>query len=563
MKKLIFGIIMTCFLQADLVQQSYDYPAVKIDERLQCDLELIMNGGFAPLDGFLKEGDYNSVLANMRLENGALWPMPIVLPIDDAMVEKVRSSEYLTLRDEHDTPLAMIRVESIYKPDVIRECEAVFGCADDNHPYIQRTLLQKGCHYVGGKVTKIAMPTHFDFEDLRMTPAQCKAYMKEQKWDRVVGFQTRNPLHQCHVALTRYAMKEADAKLLLHPVVGVTQPGDIDHYRRVKCYQALLKYYPKGSVKLALLPLSMRMAGPREALWHALIRKNHGCTHFVVGRDHAGPSFKRKDGEAFFDPYGAHELIAKHKDEVGIDVIPSKEIVYVEDTGKYVAGDMVPEGATVKRLSGTQFRKMLLDGSEIPSWFSYPEVIALLRKEFDTNKGTCFYFTGLSGSGKTTLCNALHERLKASTDRKVIILDGDVIRKYLSNGLGFTRNDRSINVRRIGYVASLIVENGGICLCANIAPYRDDRESNRHLISSKGNYVEVFVDTPLNVCEMRDVKGLYKLARAGKIKEFTGISDPYELPEKPDLVLDGSAELNETVDRLIKQAGKLVPGLFL
>jgi sulfate adenylyltransferase len=402
----------------------------------------------------------------------------------------------------------------------------------------------------------------FDFQEDRMTPEQTRIFFADNDWSTIIGFQTRNPMHRSHLELTKYAMKQVnndDTKLLIQPIVGVTQECDIDYYTRVKCYKLIMKEYPEGSAKLSLLPLSMRIAGPREAMWHALIRKNYGCTHFIVGRDHAGPSSKKKNGDSFYGPYDAHELLEKHTDEIGIEIVKSKMIVYVKDTQDYMPIDEVPEGMEVLNISGTEQRRMLRNSEEIPSWFTYPSIVEELRKSVVPldKRGFCIYLIGLSGSGKSTIANTLKNKLQELVDRPISILDGDIVRKNLSKGLGFSKEDRSTNVKRIGYVASEIVKHRGIAICSNIAPYEEDRLENRKLISEHGGYIEVYVNTPLETCEDRDVKGLYKLARQGVIKEFTGISDPFEKPEHSEIVLNDCKNLQGSIDTIINKLKEL------
>ena len=530
-----------------------------LDNRQLCDLELILNGGFNPLKGFLNQNDYNSVLENMRLSSGELWPMPIVLSITNEEKNKLLDKKSVLLCDKTNLPIAELLIEDIYKPDLVKECKLVFGCDDDNHPYIKKILKQKDNYYIGGTVKKIRLPLHYDFSDIRLTPKECKDYFKKNNWKTILGFQTRNPMHRSHYELTKYALEctgDKDAKLFLNPVVGVTQECDIDYFTRVKCYKLLTEYYPKNTVLLNLLPLSMRMAGPREALWHALIRQNYGCTHFVVGRDHAGPSYNKKNGEKFFGPYDAHLLLEKYSDELKIKVIKSQWIVYVEDTKSYMRIDQVPKNMKVLNISGTKQRELLRNGEDIPDWFSFPKVVSQLRKSFvpKNKQGFCVYLVGLSGSGKSTIANYLKLKLMELLDaRNITILDGDVVRQNLSKGLGFSKEDRSTNVRRIGYVASEIVKHNGIVICSNIAPYDEDRLFNRNLISEHGGYIEVYVNTSLNVCEERDIKGLYKLARKGIIKQFTGISDPFENPSNCDVEIDGSKNIDELLSAILKR----------
>jgi sulfate adenylyltransferase len=538
---------------------------IELSQRLMCDLELLLIGAFAPLEGFLTEKDYKSVVSKMRLSTGELWPMPIVLPINGKTKEKIKHEESVVLTDSYGRHIARLTVQDIYKPNIERECVKVYGADDMNHPYVQvvRGYGDKNdVWYVGGRVECISMPPHYDFEDIRLTPDQTKIFFAENGWDTVVGFQTRNPMHKSHYELTKYALSQTgddNAKVLIHPIVGVTQECDVDYYTRVKCYKLILKQYPENTAKLSLLPLSMRMAGPREAMWHALIRKNYGCTHFVVGRDHAGPSSKRADGQPFYDPYAAHELLEEHGEEIGIQIIKSKMIVYVEDLQEYRAIDQVPKGMKTLAISGTEQRRRLRAGEEIPEWFTYPEIVTQLRESIVpmNKRGFCIYFVGLSGAGKTTLSNAVRAKLLERTDRPVTVLDGDIVRKNLSKGLGFSKEDRSTNVRRIGYVASEVVKHRGIALCANIAPYKEDRDFNRKIISKQGGYIEVFMDTPLDICERRDVKGLYKKAREGIIKQFTGISDPFEEPDDSEIVINDYQDLHKNIDVIINKLVEL------
>ena len=546
------------------------YPSITLNKKQACDFELLVNGGFDPLTGFLNETDYKSVVDKMRLGNGKLWSMPITLCINEAQKTELQHSNFVVLKHETGLPLGIMDIsdsKAIYKPDISKESVKVYGADDKNHPYVKILYgyLDDGFIYnIGGPIVDFKLPPHYDFKQHRMTPEQTKKYFKENGWNKVVGFQTRNPMHRSHYELTRYAMKMGgeNCKLLLHPVVGITQDCDINYHTRVKCYKALMEYYEKDSALLSLLPLSMRMAGPREAVWHAQIRKNYGCTHFVVGRDHAGPSYKRQDGEDFYGAYDAQDLLMKHAKEIGIQVITSKLIVYAlpkeekdEMKGKYLAIDDVDEEKMeVKKISGTQQREMLAKGEPIPQWFTFPKVSKILKDTFKgtKDKGFCLYFVGLSGCGKSTIANFMIAKLQELTNRTITYLDGDIVRLHLSQGLGFSEEDRSINIQRIGFVSSEVVKHGGVAIAANIAPFEKDRQVNRDLIAGNGEYIEIFVDSSIETCEKRDVKGLYKLARDGVIKEFTGISSPFEVPSKCELVLDGSLPLEQNVNKIVK-----------
>ncbi len=504
--------------------------------RQVCDLELLMNGGFNPLKGFLSEADYDSVVTTMRLTDGNLWPIPVTLDVTEAFAGKVEVGQDIALRDQEGVILATMTVTDKWEPNKAKEAEHVFGADDLAHPAVNYLHHKAGKIYLGGPVTGIQQPVHYDFKGRRDTPNELRAYFRKMGWTRIVAFQTRNPLHRAHQELTFRAAREAQANLLIHPVVGMTKPGDVDHFTRVRCYEAVLDKYPSATTHLSLLNLAMRMAGPREALWHCIIRKNHGLTHFIVGRDHAGPG-KNSAGQDFYDPYAAQDLVAQHQDEVGIKMVDFKQMVYVREKAQYFPIDEVPDGTTVLDISGTELRRRLREGIEIPDWFSFPEVVKQLRRTSPerSKQGFTVFFTGLSGSGKSTIANALMVKLMEMGGRPVTLLDGDLVRKNLSSELGFSKEHRDLNIRRIGYVASEITKNGGIAICAPIAPYAATRRAVREDIEAFGAFIEVHVATTIDECERRDRKGLYKLAREGKIKEFTGISDPYDVPANPEL----------------------------
>ena len=516
-----------------------EYPSWDLSMRQLCDLELLLNGAFSPLEGFMGADDYDAVLANMRLADGVLWPIPITLDVTEEFADSVEQGARIALRDQEGVLLATMDVESKFRPDKKAEALAVFGSADEAHPAVHYLNNLANDVYLGGRLIGVEPPNHYDFRHLRDSPAQVRERFAKLGWRRVVAFQTRNPMHRAHQELTFRAAKEVEANLLIHPVVGMTKPGDVDHFTRVRCYEQLLDHYPDQTTMLSLLPLAMRMAGPREALWHALIRKNYGCTHFIVGRDHAGPGVD-SNGKPFYGPYDAQELMQSHADELDITMVPFKNMVYVEDRAEYQPQDEVAEGAKVLQISGTELRRRLREGLEIPEWFSFPEVIAELRKTHPPRhrQGFTVFFTGLSGSGKSTIANALMVKLMELGGRQITLLDGDVVRKHLSSELGFSKEHRDLNILRIGYVASEITKNGGIALCAPIAPYSATRRLVRELIEPFGGFVEVHVATPLEVCESRDRKGLYAKARAGLIKGFTGIDDPYENPADPEMRID-------------------------
>ncbi|MGH2784717.1 MAG: bifunctional sulfate adenylyltransferase/adenylylsulfate kinase [Actinomycetota bacterium] len=524
---------------AQLKAASREWPSWDLTPRQVCDLELLMTGGFSPLNGFMGQADYKEVCERMRLADGTLWPIPVVLDVTEEVAQGLAPGSSLALRDAEGVMLAVLNVGDVWKPDRMAEAEQVYGTSKPSHPGVAHLADRTHAWFVGGTVEGVQLPIHYDYVGLRIGPKQLREEFTRLGWRQVVAFQTRNPMHRAHFELTLRASKELEANLLVHPVVGMTKPGDVDHYTRVRCYEALMHRYPSYSAKLALLPLAMRMGGPREAVWHAIIRKNHGCTHFIVGRDHAGPG-KDPEGKPYYGPYDAQDLLRKFEDELGVGMVPFRQMLYIPDRDTYFPEDEVPEGERTLDISGTELRERLADGRDIPAWFSFPEVVTELRKTHPPRhkQGLTVFFTGLSGSGKSTIANALFVKFLELGGRPVTMLDGDLVRKNLSSELGFSREHRDINIRRIGYVASEITKNGGIAICAPIAPYDSIRKEVREMVEPLGGFMLIHVATPLEICEQRDRKGLYAKARAGILKEFTGISDPYEEPVDADITID-------------------------
>ncbi|WP_207061009.1 bifunctional sulfate adenylyltransferase/adenylylsulfate kinase [Motiliproteus sp. SC1-56] len=529
-----------------LKAESRQLPSWDLTPRQLCDIELLLNGAFSPLNGFMGRADYDAVVQGMRLADGTLWPLPVTLDISDALAAELAPGMRLALRDAEGVLIAILSLQDLWQPDRHAEAQQVFGTQDCCHPGVAQLLERNHSWYAGGTLEGVEAPNHVDFVTLRQTPRELRAQFEKWGWRRIAAFQTRNPMHRAHQELTFRAAKEAEANLLIHPVVGLTKPGDIDHYTRVRCYEKVLKRYPDQTAALSLLPLSMRMGGPREALLHAIIRRNYGCTHLIVGRDHAGPG-KDSNGEDFYGPYEAQALMKEHAEELGIKMIPFEQMVYVRERAEYAPASRVHPDETVLAISGTEFRRRLREGYEIPEWFSYPDVVEELRKTHPpkARQGFTVFFTGLSGSGKSTIANGLLSKLLEIGGRAITLLDGDVVRKHLSSELGFSREHRNLNILRIGFVASEITKNGGIAICAPIAPYASTRREVREMIEAVGGFIEVHINTPLEVCEERDRKGLYAKARAGLIKEFTGISDPYETPETPEMRIDTTGSTPE------------------
>ena len=526
---------------ADLKQRGATLPSWDLSPRQICDLELILNRGFYPLTGFLSQADYESVLQDMRLADGSLWPMPITLDVTAPFADELIVGDELALRDQEGVILAIMTISDKWVPDKAREAEQVFGADDMAHPAVAYLHNQAGDVYLGGQIKGLQPPTHYDFKQYRYAPNELKNRFEKLGWHKIVAFQTRNPLHRAHQELTFRAARDVGANLLIHPVVGMTKPGDVDHFTRVRCYESVLDKYPSSTTEMSLLNLAMRMAGPREAVWHGLIRKNHGCSHMIIGRDHAGPG-KNSQGEDFYGPYDAQALFKHYQDEIGLEMVDFKNLVYVQERAQYEEEDSIAdkENVTILSLSGTELRRRLNEGLDIPDWFSFSEVVTQLRASHPprAQQGFTLLFTGLSGSGKSTIANAVRTKLMEMGGRPVTLLDGDIVRKNLSSELGFSKEHRDLNVRRIGFVASEITKNRGIAICAPIAPYAQTRKAVREDIEAYGAFIEIHIATSLEECEKRDRKGLYQMARAGKIKEFTGISDPYEAPETPELRID-------------------------
>lgn len=524
-----------------------------LSDRAVCDLEMLAIGAFSPLRGFMGKDDYESVLRTMRLADNTLFPMPITLPVDVEYVPETK----LALRDSFGNLLAILTVEETYAWDLRQYMTAVFGSEDQAHP-LYAEIASWGPYNVAGTLQVLALPDHKDFTSLRLTPAETRKRLQELGKSNVVAFQTRNPLHRAHEELTKRAAQKAGGTLLLHPVVGKTKPGDVDHITRVRCYKALLEnHYKDYETLLGLLPLAMRMAGPREALWHAIIRRNYGASHFIVGRDHAGPGNK-SDGEPFYKPYEAQELVKRHEAELGMNVLTFNEMLYLPEEDRYVEEHEIPAGAKSASISGTQVReKYLAKGRLLPSWFSRPEVASILADAYSptTHRGFCVWFTGLSGAGKSTVAQGLENALQEK-GRRVTLLDGDLVRQHLSKGLGFSKEDRDTNVLRVGFVASQVVYHDGIAVCALISPYRETRAQVRKLFD-EDEFIEVYVSTPLEVCEQRDPKGHYKKARNGLMPNFTGLDDAYEPPTSPDITIDTTvSSLDDNVQIILSELKK-------
>ena len=556
----LINLVVTGTDREALIERAMKLPSIKISMRALCDLELLATGAFSPLTEFMGKADYERVLREMRLTDGTLFPLPITLTANPAELPMV--GEEIALRNANNDLIAVLEIDEVFHWDPETEARLAYGTTDARHPMISE-MVSWGKVCISGPMKVINLPKYHDFVDLRRTPAQVRERLEAMGQANVVAFQTRNPLHRIHEELTKRAADKVGGSLLIHPVVGMTKPGDVDHYTRVRIYRTLVdKYYPADRTLLSLLPLAMRMAGPREALLHAIIRRNHGANHFIVGRDHAGPG-KDSSGKPFYGPYDAQEMLQKYENELGVKMVPFEELVYLPDRQEYVEAKDVPAGAKVLNISGTQVRDdYLAKGKLLPDWFTRPETAAILRQMYPPRhqQGFCIWFTGLSGAGKTATAQVLTELL-LEHGKQLTMLDGDVIRTHLSKGLGFSKEDRDTNIIRIGFVAGEIVRHGGVVICAAISPYRAARNEARQMVGE--NFIMAYMDTPIEVCEQRDTKGLYAKARRGELKGFTGVDDPYEPPIQPEISLEGMGVTPEQNARQIiaylEQQGYLLP----
>jgi len=522
-----------------LKEIALDLSDITLNGRQLCDLELMATGVFSPLDGFMTRPDYESVLDRMRLQSDVLWPIPVCLGISDIQARALEAGQSVTLRDQEGFLLAIMHIEDIWPVDRKKEASLVYGTTDKNHQGVEYLFNKEGDHYIGGKIEVLSLPLHFDFKQLRMTPLEIRNIYRKLGWQRVVGIQTRNPIQRPQLEMTVAAMRQARANLLILPVTGMTKPGDFDHYTRVRCYRAVTRHYPPDSFLLNLLPLSMRLSGPKDALLHTIIAKNYGCTHFIIGRDHASPGIDA-GGNTFYQSNAAHRLTQEYSREIGIAIVPFEEVVYLPFEDEYRSQDQVSEGTQYISFSSSDIRERIRTGRNIPEWATFPEVVAELKKAYPSpdKQGFTVFLTGFPGAGKSTIAKVLYSRFLEMGDRPVTLLDGDIVRQNLSSQLSFSKEHRDINVRRIGFVASEITKNRGVAICAPIAPYNATRAEIRKTIETHGGFIEVHVSTPIEECEKRDRKGMYAKARAGMIKGFTGVDDPYEFPESPEVRVD-------------------------
>ncbi len=547
-----------------LKEEALSLPAIDLNLRQMCDLELLLNRAFYPLDGYLTEKNYLSVLSDMRLTNGTIWPMPICLDVPEKTASALKPGDKLALNDEEGFQLALLTISDIWKADKKKEAEAVFGTRDAQaHPGVRSLYENTQQYYLGGTLEGLSLPIHYDFKEIRLSPAESHRRFSLNGWRQVMGFHTDAYLHCAHKEMILKAARDAGASIFLQPVAGLDHPGNLDHYTHVRCYQEIITKFPRNMISLGLLPLASRRAGPREALWQAIIKKNYGCSHFLVAQDHSDPFANQLDKDNFYADGEAQKLVKEHEEDTGIKMVAEEKMVYVEDQAQYLPLKDVQDNMEVKNISSSELQRRLENGLEIPAWFSYPDVVAELRRAFPprSKQGFTIFITGFSGSGKSTLAKVLMVKFLEMRDRPVTLLDGDIVRRNLSSELTFSKEHRNLNITRIGFVASEITKNGGIALCAPIAPYEESRLVNRELISKCGGYIEVYMATPLDVCEQRDRKGLYAKARAGKIASFTGVSDPYTPPSNPEITIDTSeltpAEAAQEVLLYLEEQGYL------
>lgn len=524
---------------------SIDFLSIDLEYRQICDLELLLNGGYSPLKGFMGRADYESVLKGMTLADGTFWPVPVTLDVDAKTAASLTTGSRIALRDLEGFMLAVLTVSDIWEVDKQAEAQAFYGTSNLAHPGVA-SLMQRACsHYVGGALVGVAQPVHYDYPSARFSPQRLRDFFVQRGWSRVAAFLAQRPVHRAEHDFTVGVAADNQANLLISPMMNAGTPDTPDYHNLMRCYQAVMPHYPAETTALVLLPLTRRAAGIRELLWHAIVYRNHGCTHIIIDQcnsEWAANQVEVKNG------------FSAHQKSVGVGLIVMPPMVYVEECDQHMPKEKVPSGRRGIDFSETELQHSLTAGLEIPHWFSYPEVIQALRKAHParSQRGFTLFFTGLSGAGKSTIAKALVIKLLEMGGRKVTLLDGDLVRKHLSSELGFSKEHRDINVRRIGYVASEITRHGGIVICAPIAPYTATRRAVREMIEPLGGFFEIYISTAIEVCEGRDRKGLYAKARAGLIREFTGISDPYEAPENAEMELDTSMlSVDEAVQKIL------------
>ncbi len=522
-----------------LKELSLHMPSINLNKRQLCDFELLATGAFFPLNGFMIRADYESVLDRLQLQDGTLWPVPVCLDISETQKENIGVGQSVSIRDPEGFQLGMMEIEDIWPADLEAEALKMFGTVENTHPGVRELLSHKGDYYVGGKLEVIHLPIHPDFKQVRLTPREIRHSFGKLGWKRILGFHTRAPIHRLQFETTLKAMKKAKANLLLLPNAGTIIPGDFDHYTRVRCYNAVRKQYPPDTYLMSLLPLAMRLAGSREAIFHSIIAKNYGCTHFLVDHDQATLD-KTSPNNSDSGYLKTIESVKALSDVLGIEIVPFEKMVYLPFEDEYRPADLVDEKTQTLALPDVEIRERIRKGKSIPGWAVFPEVERELKESYPppSRQGLTIFITGLSGAGKSTIAKILYAKFLELGKRPATLLDGDIVRHNLSSELKFSKEHRDINVRRIGFVASEITKNRGIAICAPIAPYERTRREIRDNIELYGGFVEVYVSTPIKVCETRDRKGMYAKARAGLIKGFTGVDDPYEAPASPDIKVD-------------------------
>jgi sulfate adenylyltransferase len=510
-------------------------PSIQLSPRSLSDLELLATGALSPLDRFMGRADYLRVVEDMRLDSGLVFPIPVTLPVGDT--PGLREGAEVALRTPHNDVVALMRIEEMWAWDLAREARHVLGTTDVRHPVVTE-MHGWGRTCVSGPLTVLSLPKHHDFSDLRHTPGEVRAALAARGSGRMVAFEASHPLHRADEEMTKRAAGQIGGTLLIHPAVGLNQPGDVEYYARVRSYRLLIaRHYDPSRTLLNLVPLATRMAGPREALWHAIVHRNHGATHLIVGRDYADPAVGA-GGQLFYGPHEAQAQLERHEGELGVTMVPAGDLVYLPREDRYEETSRVPAGVETATLSAAEVRDdYLAKGRPLPAWFTRPETAVILSQVSPprASQGFCLWFTGLSGAGKSSIAEAVMVML-LERGRAVTVLDGDVVRTHLSRGLGFSKEDRDTNIRRIGFVAMEIVRHNGAVICAAVSPYEATRNECRAMVGND-RFVLVHVDTPIEVCEQRDTKGMYARARRGEIRGFTGIDDPYERPANPDMVL--------------------------
>jgi sulfate adenylyltransferase len=524
---------------AEIKQEVLNLPSLDLSWKQICELELLLNGALSPLTGYMNQAERHSVLSGMKLPDGLFWPRPVMLVVSEKAAQNLAAGQTVALRDSEGVMPAILHISEVWPADP----EAEMALAEASGVPLARTQAEAGQFYVGGRLEGVTLPPRHDFLNLRLTPAEMREQFARLGWRKVMAYQPSQALHRPQYEfLLRTAMQQ-EANLLIHAVAGSDPVLESGHFALVRACQALMPRLPASTSMLALNPMTPWAAGPRKTLLKAIMARNYGCSQLVTGGETVLESLHKESSQRRGQDtpnLSSDTVYAVAKESLGVTLLPFPRMVYVEDRDEWLPEETVPADTRSESMSGAELTRRLMQNIKVPEWFSFPEVLDEMRKAYPPRKqqGFTVFFTGLSGSGKSTIARALTVRLMEMGGRRVSLLDGDIVRTHLSSELGFSKAHRDINIRRIGFVASEITKHGGTAICAPIAPYQATRRAVRSMIEEWGGFLEIHVSTSVEVCEGRDRKGLYAKARAGLIPEFTGVSDPYEIPENAELTID-------------------------